>query len=783
MKGSVTIASSGTLGMGTVCALILWSSPLRAADPQTAATQSVELAEVLVTATKREARAQDIPLSIAVIGNDEISKRGLINQEDYLRAIPGVNEVNRGGWDSAIVVRGIAAQLEQQTSPNSSGSTVASYFDETPITGAGGMGAGGFDVRPVDIERIEVLRGPQGTTFGAASLSGATRVIPMKPQLDAFGAKIVGSFSSTSGAGSENAMVQGVVNLPLVQDKFALRAVGYRFDESGFYRNVAGSNAAMLAYANTYGLGSFVSGFTQDDVGQMISTGGRIAALWRVTDKLDFSFHFLRQEMEQNGYPAADTAPYEQVRLPAAPDLRLRGQPGEAGDLEMDLASLTMNYDLGWAGLTAVASSVDSSSQFTLTRVASGPPGTIFYPSTYKTFTAETRLASKLSGPLQFLVGLYYQKLEETTNTAIYWPGTAETNPFRTADPREIVFDIRRDNDESAAFAEVSYNITEKLTATAGGRYYKYDKSQYSLREGPLVGIPIGTGNAPTLDSSDNGTTFKGNLNYKLTPDSMVYASWSEGFRLGRPLLGVPSLICDPNGDGIIDGSSTSVASTQKIDSDTLENYELGGKFSLFGRRVTVDTSVYHIKWDGLPVQNTVIVAGTPCAYFANGGSATSEGVDVQASVAAARGLRLDFGVGYTQPEFSRDVPTQGWRKGDRLPGSPKVNANFAAQYDFVIAGYNAFVRADSMYSGEFYGDVQRTAALRVDDYYKIDARAGMTFSSLGVEVFVRNVTNKDAFTFRGSTVGTLGPTAAYPSFGYQLRPRTVGLQLSYSFE
>jgi outer membrane receptor protein involved in Fe transport len=739
------------------------------ADPERASHAPVKLEEIVVTATKREERLQDIPMSIAVIGNQDIERRGLIGMEDYLRSIPGVNQIDNGSQSNAIVIRGIttAPQFENFNA----GATVASYFGETPITAATGPNTGGIDVRPVDIERIEVLRGPQGTTFGDAAIGGAVRIIPMKPSLNGFDAKAAVSFSQTGRLGSDDSMVQGVLNVPLVDDKLAVRAVGYRYDESGYYRNVGGTDPATLAKAANFGLASFVAGHEQDDVGRMVTVGGRLSALWKLTDAADLSLSYLKQKIEQDGLPQVTVGDYDQTRMPIAPQARVRGEDGEAVDTDLDLGNATFNYDLAWASLTATASWVDGGSLYATDASASFAfPLSTRGPSDFNSFTSETRLASKLDGPLQFLGGLFYQKIREEGASIGEWPGTPATSPNGT-NPYSV-FDFKRHIEQRAAFGEVSYRLTERLTATAGGRYFDYDKDQSTLSEGGTV--PIGSGVPAVLRKGENGTTFKANLNYKITGDSLAYASWSQGFRLGRPSAAVPPALCDTNNDGVIDGSTTTVDSTSIVDSDTLNNYEIGGKAALFGNRVTLDMAVYHIDWNDIPAR--VAPNGSNlCRYVTNAGKATSNGVEFQASLLPTAGLRIDLGAGYTDAELSQDVPAQGWSKGDRLPGSPKFSANLAAQYDFDLAGHKAFVRADSFYTGKFYGDVLQSPLTQAGDYIKVDARAGVMIKSLSLELFARNLTNEDSFTWRGLA-------NANSAFGYRLRPRTVGIQLGYEF-
>ena len=726
---------------------------------------------VIVTATKREERLGDVPISIAVISAQDIERRGLIGMEDYLRGVPGVNQIDRGPADNSIVIRGITSQPQSDNLP---GATVASYFGETPITGSAGAGAGGsIDVRPVDIERIEILRGPQGTTFGSSSLGGATRMIPVRPRLDAFGAKIAGSYSTTSGTGSDNSMMQGVVNVPVVEDEFALRAVGYRFEDSGFYRNVAADDPATMAQAQSWGIDNDVRANAKDDVGRVVSTGGRVAALWHAADGLDLSMNFLTQTIEQDGRLEATNGKYEQIRLPIAPLRRIRGERSEVSDTEMDLVNVGVDYDLGWGALTVAASSIDAGSDYNLGIVLGAFPSSSTWSSDFESSTLEARLASKFDGNFQFLGGVFYEDVDEEQSQFISSPGAPAPNPYVTEPIGSI--ERGRELDQRAVFGEVSYRLTEKLVATLGARYFRYNKNESIVREGGIFRIPIGGGVAEKSEKDENDSSFKADLSYKPTDASLLYASWAQGFRLGRATVGLPPATCDANSDGLVDGTGVTIESTRSVDSDFLDSYEVGGKFSLFDRRMVIDTSVYRIIWDGLPAN---VLAPQPCNlnYTANAGEANSDGIEFQASLFVVDGLRLDFGGGYTRAKLTKNVAAQGWRDGDRLPGSPKVSANLAAQYDFDIASYKTFVRADSFYTGEFYGNFQPSPLTEAGGYTKVDVRAGVEIGRVGVELFVRNLTNADEFTWRGLS-------NANSFFGYRLRPRTVGVQLAYSFE
>ncbi len=741
-----------------------------------------KLQEIVVTAQKREERLQDVPISMAVIGSQEIERRGLIGMEDYLRSIPGVNQIDRGIMDNAIVVRGITTSPEAENF--SSGATVATYFGETPITGLGGYVAGGIDVRPVDLERIEMLRGPQGTTFGSGSLSGALRLIPKAPELDRFGADVSAEYSRTGRDGGGNSMVQAVANLPIARDRFGVRIVGYRYDESGIYRNIAGLDPASLAFANQWGVGNLVSGFVDDDVGSQVSTGGRVAALWRVNDSFRIALNALTQKIEQKGRPFASLDLYEQASFPVAPIRRVDGDPGEYFESNVDLYNIVMDYDLSWATLTSTASWVDGGVSPALATGATIFP---FTGATYmdvESLTAETRLASRLEGRFQFTAGLFYEDTKNANWQSVDWLGAGVApNPLTAlgflyaTDPTQVI-ETNRKVAQRAIFGEVSYALTDAVTATVGGRYFDYEKSEYRLAEGGLIGIPLGAGVPTNIRTNETDHTLKANISYKPVQDALLYASWSQGFRLGRPQPAVPAAACDRNNDGLIDGRTVTIESTRSVNSDFLDSSEIGAKIALFDRRMTVDVAAYHLKWDGVPVlvalPNVDTCRGT---YTANVGAARSDGAEIQASFVATAGLTLTLGGGYMEAELSKDAPAvRGAVKGARLPGAPRVSANLGAQYEFQIAAHKAFVRADSFYTGDFYGDLLETPGLRSGDYIKVDARAGIAFGPLSAELFVKNLTNADDFTWRGLTGGT------NPFFGYRLRPRTVGLQLGYSF-
>ncbi|MBL8271978.1 TonB-dependent receptor plug domain-containing protein, partial [Steroidobacter sp.] len=444
--------------------------------PATAKTSSsvedpVMVEEIVVTATKRAESIQTVPISITAIGNEEISKRGLKGMADYLGSVPGVSYIETRASANAIVIRGIETSPETQNF--GAGTTVATYFGETPITNSAGLlGGSGVDIKLVDIERVEILRGPQGTSFGDSSLGGAVRTIPVAPVLNRFEGKVGASYSDTSGDGGGNTMYQGILNVPLVDDRLALRVVGYKYENSGYYKNVSGSNAQMQAYATLLGPQALALATNVNDRGGDEQTGGRIALGWQVTEDLALTLTHLRQKSEQHGFSSSQGYDdgYGYIRFRISPDHAFRGSVDHVFYNQVDISNLLLDYDLSWANAVTSVSWTDSTTQY-----SNGSSYNSYYDvvatSPYKALSAEVRLATKLEGPLQFLAGVFHEKSNgksvETYGTLL----DPASNPRGNGvDDILGIYDNDRDLKQDAIFAEVTYDLTDQFKLTVGGR-------------------------------------------------------------------------------------------------------------------------------------------------------------------------------------------------------------------------------------------------------------------------------------------------------------------------
>lgn len=742
----------------------------QAPETSTTATEStagVKLDDVIVTAQKREERLQDVPVSISVVTAEDIERRGLLSASDYLRGMPGANQIEAAPGQS-IVIRGIETQHAYQG--NTGGQATGTYFGEAPTTGSAGIMASSVDIKLVDIERVEVLRGPQGITFGSGSLGGAVRTIPVAPKLDRLEGKIGVGYSATSGTGDDNYNVQAVGNLPLIQDKLAIRATAYQYEDSGFYRNRAGSNAAFqTGVVIPQGAQAFAT--DDDNVGDYGVLGGRIAALWQASDNLKLTVSYLTQKTETDGIPLSMTGSYEQTVLRVAPEHIRRGQGLGLIDTDLDIANVVLEYDLTWADLLASYSYIEGTTEYMrpLTSIGVNHARSQANESPHIGRVGELRLATKLEGSWNFLAGVYADNTYDSQVYDLIWFGSLASSPYL---PRGVGRDLgaffqENRQEQKAAFGEVSWEFLPKLTLVTGARFSEYDVSSVSQGTGINPSSPL-----RSLDDSE--TTLKANLNYKPDDNTLLYAGYAEGFRLGRPTADNPDVgRCDVDADGIYDGTNIAVGSLGSLDSDTLDSYEVGGKFALMDGRLRADAALFRMNWTGIPV-----TAVLPCvvSYSVNAGEARSDGVELQANLQITDAVRLDVGGSWMDARLTKDVPAQGWSSGDKLPGSPDVSANLGLQYELNIGGHRTFVRADSIYVGPFNSLIGQD--LEAGDYVKLDVTARIAMGNLNVDVFARNLTDEDAFTFHSP----FAVPGLSEFFGYQLRPRTIGFQLGYAF-
>ena len=730
------------------------------------AAQSAAVEEIVVTALKRATNLQDTPISISAISSDTIANSGVQSIADLGAAVPSLNFVDGGPSFRRVVIRGIQAPGEP---------TVGVYYDETPVTGSVGAGndAGGStpEMRLFDVDRIEVLRGPQGTLYGSGSMGGTLRTIFKKPS-NRFESAVDLGLSNTESADGLNYEAQGMVNIPLAEDKVAVRLVG-------FYRETAGF------IDNTW--------LKIDDINNNKTWGGRALLRLEPTENLtiDVAAYINRTRTDTNGW-VKELGEYKndsRVRLPA--------------DDNLDLYSITAAYDFGPVMATANVSylhrdlvSVADVSRFGLNNrtparcatlynrgaacstgqlaafygiVDAEATGALNPQQDMDAMTAELRFSSTYESPLQWTVGGFFSD----RNTKVNNPKVL-ANPTTGVifDPPQIATQRKIDDTlkQYAVFGELSYDITDRLNVIAGARYFKYTKD---IMGETLVGSIL-TGAVVTpptyVDTDEKGWVFRFNGSYKVTSDFMIYAEASQGFRPGgaNQVLGLP-------------GNLT------PYESDELWNYELGFKSSWFDRRATLNADVFQIDWDNMQV--TTRTPNGAYSYIGNAGKARIRGLEVETSLRPIAGLSITGNLTRMKAELTENQPNAGTTlapsagfDGDRIPNVPKFTAGLAVQYVWPVAdNFNGFARVDANHVGSFYSDFRPLYLYtrKVDSYELVNARFGIESPDnvWGAYLFVTNVFDKAAILRANSSAIAVGQTQVFSA-----PPRTVGVNLRKTF-
>ena len=719
-------------------------------------TRPDPLEEVLVTANRRTETVQSAAMSITALTAAEIRRTEISGMDDYLDSIVGVSHMDIGVGRNATVIRGIS--LSPQDEGASSGQTVGYYFGEVPLSD---LSWSPPDIKLIDMDRVELLRGPQGTLYGGGSLSGAIRNIPASPNLGEFSGELAASYSDTARLGSDDHNAHAVLNIPLISNTLAVRLVGYRFDDSGYVQNIAHSDNAFLAHAQSYGAGALA--LDRSDIGHDWYSGGRISALWHPRENFNLTFTYLTQIATQQGLPEVQLGLglYSQARLQMADEI---GGGDEFLGSNIHVGNLLASYDFSWATLV---SSTSYSNQLFLRRygidaLEGGAPTSQRYGTVTHGFNQELRLVSKLSGPFKYVGGLYYQRITFADAGDDWYEGASAENPYGGfADAYRFTDNVYLS--QKAAFGELSYTLLNKLTFTAGLRRSEYGKTITSFATGPLND---GT-SLTTVGMTEKKSAAKGSISYSIRAGAMIYGEFSQGFRFGMPLTPYPASCND--GTGHVAGTDVPI-SGGFLKSDSLNNYELGGKFTLADSRVQINTALYRIDWKNLPT--LFILPTCNFAVYENAGQARSEGIEMESRIAVLKGLVLNLNGSLQHAYLTGNNPGIG-PEGARLPGSPKYQYSAGLEYAFTAFHLPAYLHGEYVRLGGFYTDIQRLGP-QVGDYGELNVKAGITWRDADVAIFGNNLTNAANLTWYDTNFENGRAT--------RLRPRTVGLELRYHF-
>jgi iron complex outermembrane recepter protein len=694
--------------------------------------------EVVVTASKRGAESvQDIPISITAISQESMEQRGMDDFLDYARAVPGLGFQMlsaAGGRDDIrggrrLNLRGIESGFDGVP-------TVAFYLDDAPVPV--------MDPKLFDIERIEVLRGPQGTLYGANSMGGAIRVVVNKPVQNELQYRADATAKSTQ-SGAESYDVNGMVNVPLVDDRLAARGVVFYRDQGGFIDNVHPQSDG--------------SERVDEDTGKEESQGARLALSWQPSEDVRITPSVFYQQTKVNGSAMWDGA----FRDLTIYDRKVEDRQKN----EFTLTGLEASWTLGRAEVFSATSYFDSD----FSAVEDVSKGFInvgeIEPDQVQLSLVQTNVR-RLSEEIRVaytaerwntVLGVFY--LDEQRHFD-------QTYPRADGSDEPRVFEGTQSNEERqlAVFSEGTYKLTDRLDVTAGVRWFKGDQQQH------VRFYSAGELDAQDGEASESEISPKLQLSLHFDPDNMAYVSATKGFRPGGPTGVVPLSSC---ADDLAE-LGLSRAPTA-FDSDRLWSYEIGSKLSFADRRAVINTSIYYIDWTD--VQQTVLLDGCGFTFLGNVGAARSRGFEIEMAFQPTDHLNLTANVSTTDAEFTKSNPDVGIEAGDRPPLVPRWTAAGGAQYSFLLpTGHEAYVLADYQFQDAVLNGY---ATHYQKSYSTANARFGITLNdNTQVTLFVDNFTDArpQLFFFSHDDVGPLVPQQRLDIISG--RPRTYGISFSY---
>lgn len=786
--------------LSSVIAIAMTSGIVAAPMAAQAAENALVLDEIVVTATKRASNMQEVPVAVQALGESTLNELGVGNFTDYVNFLPNVNFAGRGPGQNDVFIRGVSTDRGSlfQAGATGSGPTVALYLDEAPITAAGRN----IDLYVTDMERIEVLPGPQGTLFGASSQAGTMRLISNKPDLSEASGRVELSTGMTE-HGSMSYGAEGYLNFPVIEDKLAIRITGYNVHYGGYIDNVPATatlpltNPALAGsppgtYDNTEFKVADNAAVVEDDFNSSSYKGARIGLNFAINDDWSVLLQFMTQKLEADGVFDYD---------PAVGDLQVeRFSPDKLED-EFKQGAWTVEGRVGMLDVIYTGSYLERDVEQTIDYVGYASTGGFipYYICDYPNYTSceapnlsyrglsnstrsthEFRVSTDPDEPLSFIGGIYYDKTDGTFDQMWRYEGTivqgfALNAPISTAtnsnpNPRAagVAFfnDITPHTDQIAFFGELTYRFNDKFSATVGLRKYDIDLETVGSSNFANRGVDGDFGR--NLDellspSNENDLITKVTLNYTPNEDLLFFLTYSEGFRTGGFNRG-PGLALD----GV-----TVIPDAYK--SDTITNYEFGWKTDLLDGRMRFNGSAYYIDWSDLQV-NIFDQDLSFLLFTDNAGTAKIYGVEGDITYLATEQLTISSAFSYNDTELvdRPDGANNLVQDGSDLALTPKFQGNMRARYDFEVGDLNAYAMLGIQHKGSTYSSIVFEDRFRMASYTVADASVVVSGEQWDLELAVRNLTDKRAELF-------ISNQDDIPRIVTN-RPRTVSLKLTYNF-
>jgi iron complex outermembrane receptor protein len=741
-ESSITVAREAKIALSTTfdagadapsAASVQKTRP--ADESQRSATERPILEEVIVTANKRSERLADVPMSAIVLSGAQLTESQANTLQDIANRVPGLQLVSDSPVDNQLIIRGISIGV------GALNSSVATYVDETPYTSEGPF-ANSQNIAPnldtYDLARVEVLRGPQGTVYGANALGGLLKYVTNVPDPSGFSASFLTGVSSVAhgGTGYE---AHGMVNLPLT-DTLALRVVANDNRFPGYIDDPSRH---------------------ETDINSVERYGGRASLLWQATPGLSVRLTAQYQYLE--AHDTGDVDVYPGSLKPIFGDLTQEKVIAQPQRVENEIYNATIGWNFDLASLASSTSY--SKANPTITQDFSWALGayvSYLLNSNYgdalttkepvHSFTQELRLASQSNDRWDWLIGGYF------TNEGAH--EIQATPPIDLVTGQILynlqsslgVYDIASTYREWAGFGDVHYHFTPAFEVGLGGRYSSEKQSYHQVNDGLVTGV-----DDFTTHSDQSAYTYSVDAKYKFVPEALVYARVASGFVPGGP-------------NDVLPGSPL----PETFKSSTTTNYEAGVKGAAMDGRLNYDFDVFDVEWSDIQ-----LIAAVDGLYgAANGGKARSRGVEGGAGYAPARGLHLSANLAYTDARLTQDTPASvNGHAGDRLPESPFFSSTLGASYERPLSSaVVGFGGLDWHYTGDRLSEFVLGAPRQtLPSYSMVDLRAGVRVKTYELTLYVKNLSDARAISeVSAETVNGINAFSASV-----IVPRTVGLTLS----
>lgn len=700
------------------------------AEPE---NKNAKLEEIIVTAQKRRERLIDTPLSVSVVSSESLTRMGATQLRDFADSVPGLNFKTLGAGLTQISLRGV-------TTGNDVSSTVGIYVDEVPYGSSSGFASGAqtaLDVGLFNLDRIEVLRGPQGTLYGASTMGGLLKYVTKRPDETRFGVEVQTGISDTR-EGGVSYQGAATVNAPIVTDKAALRVTGFYSRDGGYVDNLALSSKDHPSDIH----------------------GGRLDLLLTPGDALTIRLNGFLQDISRDGEGTSD---YAFSGVPLDGSLDQRRLFSEPFDQRFRLVSGTVTYDLRLATLTSVSSYQTARTEYVedLSRAyvplfaSIGLPfsavGLALNPTTDK-FTQELRLAAERTELFEWLIGGFYT--HETSDSRVAFllrdlAGQPTPNNLLTLSAPSRY-------EEYAAFGDLTWHLSDKFDVTGGVRYARNQQEFTQNGSGLLIG------STPTRRSSEDVFTYLANARYRFSDHATAYLRYATGYRPGGP-----NYVANDPITGLALAGET-------FEADHLKSYEAGIKAETADQRFGLDLAGYYINWSNIQI---LTARGGFSVYTNAPGGATVRGTELTLTARPIRALTVTGAFAYQRAQMSEADPDLGAAKGERLPNVPRFTAALNADYELPVESLQPAVGATLRYVDE------RTASFddstfpqyRLPDYVTVDLRAGVMLGSFNTQLYLRNLVDE-----RGQQ------SAMFTHFGTAhvaiQQPRTIGISVTTHF-